>query len=166
MDPLRLTEFAQTGGEARDAPCAVAIDAPTRSGSHPISSPASLSAIRAAATANFANRSILRILFRWSHRFGSKSLASQAIRTEWPEAAKAVIGPPPPSPAKSRRQVVSMSGPSGVTAPKPVTTALRSALMEAAAVDLDSPQGLASREESPTALVALAELLDSAGRLS
>jgi hypothetical protein len=99
--------------------CAVSIEAPTRSGSCPIFSPASLSAIRAAATANCAKRSILRIVLRSSQRSGSKSAASQAIRTEWPEVAKAVIGPPPPSPATSRRQVVSISGPSGETAPNP-----------------------------------------------
>lgn len=59
-----------------------------------------------------------------------------------------------------------MSWPSGVTAPKPVTTTRRSALMEIA-VDLDSTQGLASGGGvSPTDLVALAEVLDPMGRLS
>src|SRR2546423_6093945 len=47
------------------------------------------------------------------------------MRTGCPSVSMAVIGPQPLSPASSRPQAVSTSAPSGVTAPRPVTTTLR-----------------------------------------
>ncbi len=87
--------------------------------------PESASAWRAAATIIWANRSIFRALRLSIHSVGSKSLSSQANCTGNADASKSVIGPAPLFPAVRFVQNVSGSGPSGVTAPSPVTTTLR-----------------------------------------
>src|SRR5438270_4477606 len=127
-------------------PCAVPIDAPTRSDSPAICSPASASAIRAAATAKWATRSSPSSAWRSSQRSGSNSEASHAIRTGCPSAGKAVSGPAPPSPASSRRQLVARSAPRGVTAPRPVTTTRRCSQLIGSTL---SPPALALRRVGP-----------------
>ena len=121
---------AQHRARLSTPPWAVPIDAPTRSGSLATSSAASASAIRAAATASWVKRSVRPSECRSSHWPGSKSTASQAIRTVWSSVANAVIGAHAPSPASRRFHVVSTSAPSGVTAPRPVITTRRSSSLE------------------------------------
>src|SRR5207302_8917977 len=59
-------------------------------------------------------------------RAGSNSFASQAMPTENPLASKAEIGPAAERPSSRRSQLDATSPASGVTAPSPVTTTLRS----------------------------------------
>ena len=96
-----------------------------RSVSPAMSMPESASAWRAAATIICAKRSIFRALRLSIQSVGSKSFSSQANFTGKSDASKSVIGPAPLSPAQRLFQKLSGSGPSGVTAPSPVTTTLR-----------------------------------------
>src|SRR5436190_3976840 len=116
---------SQQPSSARIPPIAVATEAPTRSGSFPISIPASASACRAAATTSCANRSICRARRDTIQRAGSNSFASQAKPTGKPLASNAPIGPAAERPSTKRSQLNPTPSANGVTAPNPVTTTRR-----------------------------------------
>jgi hypothetical protein len=118
----RSVSLSQQSSNALMPPIAVAIEAPMRSDSCPISTPESASACRAAATTSCAKRPICRDDLGSIHRVGSNSFASQAKLTGKPPASKAQIGPPAQPPSIRRSQLTTMSLPSGVTAPSPVIT--------------------------------------------
>ena len=117
---------SQQSSNALIPPIAVATEAPIRSGSFSISIPESACACRAAATTSCAKRSICRARRDSIQRAGSNSFASQAMPTENPLASKAEIGPAAERPSSRRSQLDATSPASGVTAPSPVTTTLRS----------------------------------------
>ena len=93
---------------------------PTRVGSKPLS-PESVSASRAAPSANSTLRSSLRASFADATAVGSKPLTSPAIRTGRPSVSNASIQSTPLSPASAARHVEGASRPRGETAPMPVT---------------------------------------------
>jgi hypothetical protein len=76
----------------------------------------------AAAIANWMKTSIFLTSFFSTHRSGSNSLTSPAIRAEKAEASKWVIGPMPLRPAISACQLASVPIPIGDTSPMPVIT--------------------------------------------
>src|SRR6478672_13146896 len=94
---------------------------PTRCGSKPLR-PESASASLAAPSASTTLRSSRRSSFGCASPAGSKSLTSAATRTGNPSASKARIQSIPLSPATAERQVSGALFPTGVTAPRPVTT--------------------------------------------
>ena len=97
---------------------------PARAGSTPFT-PASPHASRAAATANTTFRSSRRASFGPTTAAASKPFTSDAIRTGNPVASNDSMNPTPLRPATAPSQVVRASRPSGVTAPRPVTTTRR-----------------------------------------
>src|SRR5215831_19109024 len=81
-------------------------------------------------------------------RSGEKPFTSPAMRQAWFEASKRVMGAMPLFPAQIALQVLSVSGPHGLTAPMPVMTTLR---MTAQATDYHGFRGLSySRRLSET----------------
>ena len=86
------------------------------------SNPESAMASSATTTPNCVNRSIRRASLRSRTSLGSKSLTSHAKCVLNKEASNLVIGPAPDLPASRFFQVSSAELPSGVSAPKPVTT--------------------------------------------
>src|SRR5262245_26414823 len=90
-----------------------------------MSMPASLSAIRAAATIRWANRSMRRTSLRSMNWSASNPLTSHANVTPYWLASNCVIGAAPDLPATSASQVVSTSLPRGDRAPTPLITTLR-----------------------------------------
>ena len=110
-------------------PIPVPITVPAISGfSFSISNLASSTAIRAAATANWALRSICRIVFLSPASAGSKSFTSPAIFTGKSAASNRVIGAMPDLPSKRLFQNFSTPVPTGDTTPRPVITTLLSIL--------------------------------------
>ena len=97
---------------------------PTRCGSKPFR-PESASASFAAPSASTTLRSSRRSSFGCASPAGSKSLTSAAMRTGSPSASKARMKSIPLSPATAARQVSGAVFPTGVTAPRPVTTTRR-----------------------------------------
>ena len=96
---------------------------PVRSASSPARlRPASATASRAAAMASWLKRAERRTLLVSSNAAGSKPLTSPAIRVGRPLGSKAVIVSIPDTPLTRACHVVSRSLPTGVMAPKPVTT--------------------------------------------
>src|SRR5688572_3665011 len=87
--------------------------------------PAWVTAWWAAPSANCAKRSYLRASFLSMYSRGSKPFTSQANRTESCEGSHLRIGAAPGVPARSADHVDSTSFPTGVTRPRPVTTARR-----------------------------------------
>src|ERR687892_2674675 len=102
----------------------VATATPIRSGSAATSTPESCSAWRAAATIICAKRSMRRACLCSMNSVGSNPFASQAKCVWYAVASNRVISPAADSPASRPAQVVWTSLPSGVTAPRPVTTTL------------------------------------------
>jgi hypothetical protein len=94
---------------------------PTRAGSKP-SSRASATASRAAPSASTTLRSNLRSSFGDATVVWSQSFTSAATRTGYSLASKARMKSMPLSPASAARHVEGASLPSGVIAPRPVTT--------------------------------------------
>src|SRR4029077_5900468 len=94
---------------------------PTRCGSKPFR-PESVSASLAAPSASTTLRSSRRSSLGCASPAGSKSLTSAATRTGSPSASNARIQSTPLSPATAARQVSGAVFPTGVTAPRPVTT--------------------------------------------
>jgi hypothetical protein len=101
---------------------------PTRLGSNPFSS-ASPTASFAEATASSTLRSSFRASFAETTLPGSKSLTSAAIRTGNSDASNARMKSTPLRPSRAASQVEGASFPSGVTAPRPVTTTRRTVLV-------------------------------------
>src|SRR5579884_22118 len=99
--------------------------APRRSGSTCAPSrPASFQASRAAISANCAERSSRRRSTGFITSLGSTATRA-AMRTGSPSAQSSVSGLTPDRPASSAAQDVATSPPSGVVAPRPVTTTVR-----------------------------------------
>src|SRR4051812_36469791 len=97
---------------------------PTRYGSKPFR-PASATASLAAPSASTTLRSNRRSSFGGASPAGSKSFTSAATRTGNPSASNARIQSIPLSPATAARQVSGAVLPTGVIAPRPVTTTRR-----------------------------------------
>src|SRR3954470_16396790 len=97
---------------------------PTRYGSKPFR-PESATASFAAPRARTTLRSKRRSSFGGASPSGSKSLTSAAMRTGRPSASNARIQSIPLSPATAARQVPGAVFPTGVIAPRPVTTTRR-----------------------------------------
>ena len=94
---------------------------PVRAGSKPLSR-ASSTASFAAASASRTFRSSLRTSFGDATPLGSKSFTSAAIRTGKALGSNERMKSIPLSPASAARHVERASFPTGVTAPRPVTT--------------------------------------------
>src|SRR4051794_16492590 len=75
-----------------------------------------------AASANWMKTSIFLTSFLSTNCSGSKCCTSPAIRAEYCDASKRVIGPMPLLPASSASQFACVPMPSGDTSPTPVTT--------------------------------------------
>ena len=113
-------------------PLPVAMTVPARPPPSSIVRSASSSASRAAATAIWLTRSILRVARRSMKSSGSKPSTSHAMRQAWPEVSKRVIGPAQARPASAAFQESRQPMPSGLTMPRPVMTTRRSSLTAAA----------------------------------
>lgn len=98
------------------------------SGSPSVVSPAPRTASRAATTAYCENRSERRRRLRSKWSSGTKFLTSAAMRVGRSRASKREISATPDLPASSACQLVSLSLPTGVRAPMPVTTTAVSGL--------------------------------------
>src|SRR6266542_389093 len=110
----------------RKPPIAVPKRMPTRIESYPASSSAASSTpSRAAASDNSTLRSSLRTFFGDATVVGSKSFTSAAIRTGNSLASNERMKSTPLRPATAASQVDRASFPTGVTAPRPVTTIRR-----------------------------------------
>src|SRR3954451_9491297 len=75
-----------------------------------------------AASANWMKTSIFLTSFLSTNCSGSKCCTSPAIRAEYCDASKRVIGPMPLLPARRASQFACVPMPSGDTSPTPVTT--------------------------------------------
>ncbi len=119
----RVRSFSASSSSVPIPPTPVPMTTPIRSRlASLIARRESASACAAATTANCVKRSIRRASRRLSSASGSKPLTSAAMRVLYSLASKRVIGPTPERPSRSDCQVLSMSFPSGVTQPTPVTT--------------------------------------------
>src|SRR6266540_362809 len=99
---------------------------PTRSASSfAMSRPASFTAMPAAASAKWMNRSLRRTSLRSMNCAASNPFTSPAMRVGYVEASNSVIGPIPLLPATSADQDSSTPIPTGETSPRPVTTTRR-----------------------------------------
>src|SRR5262245_10067286 len=81
--------------------------------------------MRAAAIETWMKRSPSLIFFFSIHFSAENPLSSPANFTAWAEVSQAVIGPIPLRPARRPSQVLSVSIPTGLTAPMPVMTTRR-----------------------------------------
>ena len=106
-------------------PTPLATRAPMSVASACTSMPASASAMRAAATANCAKRSMRRPARFSMKSVNSKPFTSPAKRTARRDGSKLAMVPMPLSPAVTRRQASSTVLPTGLTMPRPVTTTRR-----------------------------------------
>ena len=100
-------------------PLPVAMTVPARSPSSSIVRSASSSASRAAATAIWLTRSILRVARRSMKSSGSKPSTSHAMRQACPVVSKRVIGPAQARPSSAAFQASRQPMPSGLTMPRP-----------------------------------------------
>src|SRR6185503_6908441 len=104
-------------------PIPEAMNTPTESAIAGVtSSRASSTANCEAASANWMKTSIFLTSFLSTNCSGSKSLTSPAIRAEYCDGSKRVIGPMPLLPARMASQFACVPMASGDTSPTPVTT--------------------------------------------
>ena len=120
----RSRSTSDCSSDPTDPPIAEPRTIPILVGSNPFR-PASPTASLAAATAKRTFRSSLRASFGGTTPAGSKSLTSAATRTGNSLASNERIQSMPLRPSTAARHVEGASLPSGVTAPSPVTTTLR-----------------------------------------